>query len=210
MCNIDVDVFIVLDSSSSINEESYIIAKEFVADIVSDFTIGENNARVGVVIYGNTAHIEFDLDDSFDQATILYKIRNIPYLNQDTATLNLTTATGDAIMLMVNNSFTEARGARSPHLAIPRVGIVLTGGVTNEELDVYVAAQAARYKSIEMFAVGIGHKITDSQLLEIAGSQDRKFIIDNFDNLDDVRALIARGSCKGRQINFSSMYIAKM
>ena len=142
------------------------------------------------------------MDDSFDQAKILYKIRNIPYLNQDTATLNLTTATGEAIMLMVNTGFTEARGARPPHLAIPCVGIVLTGGATNEGLDVRVAAQAARYKSIEMFAIGIGHEINDSQLLEIAGSQDKKFTIDSINNFDDARALIARGSCKGRIIRY--------
>ena len=198
----DIDVFIVLDSSSSIGKESYKIAKEFIADIVNRFTISENNTRVGLVIYGNTAHIEFDLNDSFDQETILYKLRNIPHLKQDTATLNLTTATGDAIMLMVNTGFTEARGARPPYLAIPRVGIVLTGGATNEGLDVHVAAQEARHKSIEMFAVGFGHEVNDSQLLEIAGSQDRKFTIENFDNFDDAGALIAQGSCKGRLIDF--------
>ena len=207
MCYTNVDVFIILDSFSSIGEESYKIAKEFVADIVNGFTISENNTRVGLVIYSNTAHIEFDLNDSFDQATILYKIRNIPHLKQDTATLNLTTATVEAIMLMVNNGFTEARGARPPHLAIPRIGIVLTGGATNEGLDVHVAAQAARHKSIKMFAVGFGHEVNDSQLLEIAGSQDRKFTIENFNNFDDARALITQGSCKGELIDFPSMHV---
>ena len=194
MCYKDVDLFIVLDSSSSIKEGPYKIAKKFVADLVSGFTIGENNVRVGLVVYGSTPRIEFDLDDSFDRTVILNKIRNIPYLNS-------ATATGDAIKWAVKTGFTEERGARSLDLAIPRVAIVITDGECNTGIDVHIAAQAARNKSIELFAFGIGDEINDTQLLEIAGSQNKKFKIDSFDNIDDVRALIAQKSCKGMSID---------
>ena len=148
MCYRDIDLFIVLDSSGSITKEKYEIAKEFIVDLVSGFTVGKNNVRVGLVIYGSTVHLQFDLDDSFDQTVIIMdKIRNIPYL--DTAT-----ATGDAIMLMVD-SFTEEKGARPPKFAIPCVGIILTDGESNLGVDVRTAAQTARDKSIEMFAFGI-------------------------------------------------------
>ena len=190
VCYKDIDLFIVLDSSSSITEGPYNIAKKFVADLVSGFTIGENNVRVGVVVYGSSARMEFYLNDSFDKTVVLNKIRNIPYLNS-------ATATGDAIKRMVNTGFTEARGARSPDLAIPRVGIVMTDGKSNTGIDVHTAAQAARNKSIEMFAFGIGNEINDEELLEIAGSRERKFKIDSFANIDDARALIAQKSCKG-------------
>ena len=194
MCYRDIDLFIVLDSSSSITREKYEIAKKFVADLVSGFTISESNVRVGMLIYGTTVRPILNLDESFDQTVVLNKIRNIPYLNS-------ATATGNAIMHMVKTGFTEAKGARPPNLAIPRVGIVLTDGESNTGVDVRVAAQAARDKSIEMFAFGIGRKINDKELLEIAGSQERKFKIDSFDNMDDARALIARGSCKSMLID---------
>ena len=193
VCYKDMDLFIVLDSSGSIGEESYERAKKFVVDLISGFTISAKNVRIGLVVYSETPQLEFGLDYAFDQTVVLNKIRKIPYLNSRTAT-------GDAIMLMVNNGFTEARGARPPKLAIPRVGIVLTDGNSNAGRDVRGAAQAARDKSIEMFAFGIGNEIKDKELLEIAGSQERKFRIDSFDNIDDVRALIARGSCKGMLI----------
>ena len=186
-----MDLFFVLDSSGSIGIESYKIAKEFIANLVSGFTLGGNNVRVGLVVFGDrTIGVEFYLDDTFDQTVVLNKIRNVHYLNE-------ATATGDAIMLMVNTGFTEERGARPSHLAIPRVGIVVTDGRQNEGVDVHIAAQAARDKSIEMFAFGIGDDINDNELEEIAGSQDRVFKIDSFANIDDARALIARGSCKG-------------
>ena len=190
VCYKDVDLFVILDSSGSIEEGPYEIAKKFVVDLVSGFTIGKNNVRVGLVIYSSTAQIEFDLDDSFDQSVILNRIRNIPYLNS-------ATATGDAIKQAVDTGFTEGRGVRSPDLAIPHVAIVITDGVSNTGVDVHIAAQAARDKSIELFAFGIGDDINDTQLLEIAGSQDRIFKIDSYANIDDARALIAQGSCKG-------------
>ena len=55
VCYKDVDLFVILDSSGSIEEGPYEIAKKFVADLVSGFTIGENNVRVGLVIYSSTA-----------------------------------------------------------------------------------------------------------------------------------------------------------
>ena len=175
-------------------KEKYEIAKKFVADLVSGFTISESNVRVGLMIYGTTVQPILNLDESFDQTVVVDKIRNAPYLSTNTAT-------GDAIMLMVKTGFTEAKGAHPPNLAIPRVGIVLTDGKSNTVVDVHVAAQAARDKSIEMFAFGIGREINDKELLEIAGSQERKFKIDSFDNMDDARGLIARGSCKSMLID---------
>ena len=195
VCYRDIDLFIVLDSSQSITKEKYEIAKKFVADFVSGFTIGKSNVRVGLIYFSEEARLMFDLNDSFDKEIVLSKIRNIPYLNS-------LTATGDAIQLMVERGFTEASGARPPSLAIPRVGIVLTDGDSNAGINVGVAAQRARNQSIEMFAFGIGNDINDTELQEIAGSQERKFKIDSFDNMDDARALIARGSCKSMLINY--------
>ena len=189
VCYKDIDLFILLDSSGSIGEESYERAKKFVVDLISGFTISAKNVRIGLVVYSETPQLEFGLDYAFDQTVVLNKIRNIPYLNSSTAT-------GDAILLMVNTGFTEARGARSPNLAIPRVGIVLTDGRSNTE-KVRIASQAARDKSIEMFAMGIGNKINDTQLQEIAGSQERTFKTDTFAEMDDARALLVQESCKG-------------
>ena len=131
----------------------------------------------------------FDLDDSFDKAVILNWIGDVRYYGESTAT-------GDAILLVANTGFTETGGARPVNLAIPRVGIVLTDGHSNEGVDVVTASEAARNLSIELFALGIGNGIDDDELLQIAGSQDRVFRIDTITNINDVRALITQGSCK--------------
>ena len=183
-------MYIVLDSSGSIGYDSYEIAKDFLVDLISGFIIGENNVRVGLVRYGSTAELIFDLDDSFDKDMILNSIRSVSYLGAGS------TATGDVILLMAEYGFTEASGTRPTNLAIPHVGIVLTDGQSNDGISVTIAAPIARNHSIQMFAFGIGDGINDLELLEIAGSQDRVFRVDDFTNINDSRALIVQGSCK--------------
>ena len=179
----------MLDSSGSIGSGPYEVAKNFIADLVSGFTIGENNVRVGLVIFSSSVSLIFDLDESFDKAVILSWIKGVTFLNGGTAT-------GDGILLVANTGYTEASGARSTNLAIPRIAIVLTDGRSNRGVDVVTASEAARSSSIELFALGIGDGIDDEELLQIAGSQNRVYRIDNFDNINDARALITQGSCK--------------
>ena len=188
-CIRDIDLYILLDSSGSIDPGPYEVAKNFIADLVNGFTIGENNVRVGLIIFSLTVELIFDLNDSFDEAVISRWIRDAEFLND-------LTATGDAILLMANTGFTAASGARPVNLAIPRIGIVVTDGHSNEGVDVVTAAETARGLLIELFALGIGSGIDDDELLQIAGSQDRVFRIDNIPNINDVRALITQGSCK--------------
>ena len=165
------------------------MAKNFMDDLVSGFNIGENNVRVGLVLFGSMVYPIFDLDDSYDEAVILSWIRAATYHGGSTAT-------GDGILFAANTGFTEAGGARPSNLAVPHIGIVLTDGHSNEGVDVVTASTIARSLSIELFALGIGDGINEDELLVIAGSQDRVFRIDNFTNINDARALIAQGSCK--------------
>ena len=188
-CSGDIDFYIILDTSGSIPEEDFEMAKNFMADLVSGFNIGENNVRVGLVLFGSTVYPIFDLDDSYDEAVVLSWIRAATYHGGSTAT-------GDGILFAANTGFTEAGGARPSNLAIPRIGIVLTDGHSNRGVDVVNASAVARDLSVELFALGIGSGIDENELLVIAGSQDRVFRIDTFTNINDARALIAQGSCK--------------
>lgn len=181
----------MLDSSGSIGSSAYEVAKEFIANFISGFTIGENHVRVGLIRYASTVDLIFDLDESFNENIVLDNIRSVGYTGGGTAT-------GDGIYLMTYTGFTEAYGARPLNLAIPHVGLVLTDGNSNSGIiDVITASQLARDQSIALFAFGIADGIDESELLEIAGSPERWFRIDSFINIDDARALITQGSCKG-------------
>ena len=193
-------MYIVLDSSSSIGEFSYVKAKTFVANLISGFTIAEDGVRVGLIIYGATPIPTFYLNYSFNKNVIVGKIKSVKYLSSSTAT-------GDAIRFMTNTGFTEEHGVRASDGAIPRVAIVLTDGESDRGQNVPGAAQSARDQSIEMFAFGIGSNINEIELLQIAGSPERVFRIDSFSNIDDVKAMITRGSCKCKLLNSITIVI---
>lgn len=191
----------MLDSSSSIRLSYYEKAKQFLADLINCFTIGQNLVRVGLIVYGNDPQLIFDLQTSFTKGDILNKIRTANYLNS-------MTATGDAILLMTKTGFTEQQGARAVGCAVPRVAIILTDGVSNTGMKVATAANFARKQSIEMLAFGIGSDINSAELLEIAGSQDKVHRIDSFDNINDAKALISQGFTRSeRGIIIIQMYI---
>lgn len=78
------------------------------------------------------------------------------------------TRTGAAIEHVIDEAFTEYRGARPLGSGVPRILIVITDGRSQD--DVTVAAHNARMKKIELFAVGITNHVLDSELQQISGT----------------------------------------
>ena len=193
----------MLDSSSSIGLSYYEKAKQFLADLIGHFTIGQNLVRVGLIVYGNAPQLMFDLQTSFNRDDVINKIKTADYLDSSTAT-------GDAISLMTNTGFNEECGARAVGCAVPRVAIILTDGESNTGMNVATAATFARENSIEMLAFGIGSHINSAELLEIAGSQDKVHRIDSFDNINDAKALISRGFTRGEHGALSNISHSKI
>ena len=186
-----MDLYIVLDSSSSIGSEHYTLAKNFLVELVKHFTISKDFVRVGLVIYGCYAKLVFDLTDSFDENEITDKIENTEYLNSQTAT-------GEAISLMVK---TAKQGARAVNqVLVPCVAIVVTDGESNTGIKVTEAVEIAKRESIEMIAYGIGSAINSAELLEIAGSREKQHKIDNFTNVADEKANIYKALHKGMYV----------
>ena len=75
-----MDLFLVLDSSASIGSPYYYKAKIFLADLVSRFTVGKDNVRVGSVVYGSEPYLVFDLQESFSKDENINKIEAAEYL----------------------------------------------------------------------------------------------------------------------------------
>jgi hypothetical protein len=105
-------------------------------------------------------------------------------------------STGKAIKMMADEGFSDSHGARSGLENVARVAIVITDGATlfkTSSLTLYLGGRNnddmsiplsyGRDKGINMFALGIGNT-NDGQLNEIAGSLDRKFVIEDFKDLD--------------------------
>ena len=195
-----MDLYFILDSSGSIGSPYYEKAKEFLADLVSHFTVGEHGVRIGLIVYGDRPDLTFDLKYSFYKDDIMDEIKSTKYMDSGY------TATGDAISFMTD-CFTAEHGTRPADDAVPHVALVLTDGASNRGMSVAQAAESAREKSIEMHAFGIGSSINNAELLQIAESQDKVYMINSFDLIDDTKALISQKMRIGKQAQIECSYV---
>ncbi|KAK5965587.1 von Willebrand factor type A domain protein, partial [Trichostrongylus colubriformis] len=159
----------------------------FVREFVELFEIGLDQTRVALIQYSDQIRHEFDLDQYTDKAAVLRAITDTKYLTG-------LTRTGAAIQHMVQEGFSERRGARPQSPDIARVAIVLTDGRSQD--NVTGPAESARKLSITTFSIGVTDHVLASELEAIAGSPTRWFYVDKFKDLDTrLRSMIQKAAC---------------
>nr|KAG5705131.1 hypothetical protein BaRGS_030848 [Batillaria attramentaria] len=148
------DIVFVLDSSVSVGSEDFEFLKQFVTALVSDFDVGPDTVRVGVMKYSDNSSTEFNLIDSASDN-------------------DLNRTISSALDYLRTSMFTPENGDR-PN--VPNVGIVITDGKSSDPAETVMAARAARDAGIILFAVGVGSKIDVSELDEIATDPDSSHV----------------------------------
>lgn len=83
--------------------------------------ISAHGTHVGLVQYSSRVRTEFPLNMYMSKDEIKAAVRKISYMEKGTMT-------GLALKHMVENSFSEAEGARAASKNIPRIGLVFTDG----------------------------------------------------------------------------------
>ncbi len=192
-CNQE-DVVFLVDSSGSIYRSNWPIILEFMKNIVRDFTIGPNNVRVGVAIFGNDVQPIFQLNTYSTQSQILSAIDRIPFLDQ-------TTNTPAAIRYMRTAMFTPQNGDRP---SAPNTAIIITDGVPRVPTDVTEArrmtlqeANLARNQRINMFAIGIGPELTTAFLSQMADrpTNTHVFQVNQVRELETILNQVSSAAC---------------
>ena len=74
-CRVNSDIMFVLDIASSIDDTELTEVLEFVADFVSNMTIGPDDTRVGAIVFGRYAHTQFNFSTYSDKNSLLNAIR---------------------------------------------------------------------------------------------------------------------------------------
>ncbi|KAM6910514.1 collagen alpha-6(VI) chain-like [Xenentodon cancila] len=175
------DVVFMLDFSSSINLTDHELMINFTADIVNSFEVGEKFVRVGLAQFSDRFQHEFHLDKYFQAEDMVKHIRNVGYEGGDTYI-------GDALV-KIKNYFQTSTGSRS---GIPKTLVLISDG--NSHDDVEDAADDLRAMGIDILAIGVGD-IYDLQLLQITGTPEKLFNIQNFKQLGSIKSKIVDEIC---------------
>ncbi|XP_051753141.1 matrilin-4 isoform X6 [Ctenopharyngodon idella] len=160
----NIDLVLLIDGSKSVRPQNFELVKQFVNQVVDQLDVSPKGTRVGLVQYSSRVRTEFPLSMYQTKEEIKKAVMNVAYMEKGTMT-------GLALKHMVENSFTEADGARPAEKNIPRVGLVFTDGRSQDDIQEW--AKKAKEAGITMYAVGVGKAVED-ELREIASDPVEK------------------------------------
>uniref|UniRef100_UPI00398E99DF collagen alpha-6(VI) chain-like n=1 Tax=Pristiophorus japonicus TaxID=55135 RepID=UPI00398E99DF len=175
------DIIFLIDGSGSINTEDFGKMKIFMDGIVNKTSIGEENVHVGLIQFGSDPRSEFQLNVHSVEADVHRAIDNMQQMGGGTNT-------GRALRFAADY-FDEVKGGRPD---TPQYLIVMTDGESQDE--VLQPAKTMRAKGVTVFAVGVFNANT-TQLLEIGGTRDKVYYVENFDLLNDTGRQISWDIC---------------
>ncbi|XP_074532289.1 matrilin-4 [Halichoeres trimaculatus] len=154
----NIDLVLLIDGSKSVRPQNFELVKKFVNQVVDSLDVSAHGTRVGLVQYSSRVRTEFPLNMYQTADEIKAAVMKVDYMEKGTMT-------GLALKHMVENSFSEAEGARPSSRNIPRIGLVFTDGRSQDDITEY--AKKAKEAGITMYAVGVGKAVED-ELREIA------------------------------------------
>ena len=151
------------------------------------FDIGADRTRVGVITFGNTPVVQFDLDTITRKSYMLDKISRIWQSGGGTYT-------AEALDKMTELMVAKARKN------VTKVAIIITDGDSHIPEQTARAAVAARATGMHLFAIGVGPNVKTKELNDIASDPDDQYVFAaaNFDALDEIKDLLAIRTCEGK------------
>ncbi|XP_047455499.1 collagen alpha-6(VI) chain-like [Mugil cephalus] len=176
------DLVFLLDYSSSINPTDHEIMKSFTADVVNSFKVGEKFVRVGVAQFSDQPKHEFYLNRYYQNVDATSHIGALNYTGGNTYL-------GKALE-HIKSYFEESLGSRQ---SVPRSLLVISDGNSHDEVE--DEADYLRDMGIERFAIAVGD-VYDLKLLQITGTPEKLFTVQNFDSLANIKTKVIKALCK--------------
>ncbi|XP_061188841.1 collagen alpha-1(XII) chain-like [Saccostrea echinata] len=202
MCSKKADIAFVIDSSRSIWKPNFDTQVKFLYDILKMFEISPAKTQVAAVSFSNVTSPEFLFNSFSSKMEVLEAIKDIKY------TKGSATRTYTALEYMNEEIFNSENGARNDAV---KIAIVMTDGETNpgghdNDLSLEDAinwtqdeAKVAKDNGVNVFAIGIGSRINEKEIMGIASEPKAEFAIkvktyEEF-KTDKLKELVAYRAC---------------
>ncbi|XP_068425551.1 collagen alpha-6(VI) chain-like [Clinocottus analis] len=176
------DLVFLLDRSGSINSTNYNIIKNFTTNLVNSFDVSENFVHVGLAQFSEDPQYEFDLNTYFKKEDCISHIQGMSYKGGNT---NIGRALDH-----IKDYFQVSRGSREE---IPKILVLLSDGDSHDE--VRAAGRRLRNLGITVFAIAVGD-VHLLQLLQITGTPENLFRVQNFIDLANIKQEVVDNICK--------------
>ncbi|XP_064601374.1 collagen alpha-4(VI) chain-like [Liolophura sinensis] len=186
LCPYKADIVILMDASSSIGPENYLVMKNFLRGVVQHFDVGQDNVRVGLITFNFGALVEFNLNQFSTKEEVLQAFDHVQGIHEGTATHR-------ALKYAREISFTAENGDRPD---IPNVAILLTDGQSTHPDKTATEQALLKAAGVRVFAIGIGW-VDEAELRLIASDPVDKYFhyVKDFSGLDEILAEFQQTSC---------------
>lgn len=165
-----VDLAFVVDSSGSVGQAGFTLAKQFVAEVADRFPLGASETRVGITQFSDNPQLELVFSEGVDRTNIQNKLGSMFWIHGRTET-------SKAIEFTTANLFNVPRPEATP------VMIVITDGVSSD--TPHLGANEARAHGITLMSVGVGSGVDHAELVSIANEPDYVFRVTDYNELVD-------------------------
>lgn len=182
------DLVFLLDQSGSIDPQDYVTMKSFTTNLINSFKVSQDLVRVGVAQFSSTFQKEFYLNEFYTEQSIS---KHISDMNQSGGGTNIGWALDS-----IKDYFKASTGSRISS-KISQNLVLITDGESQD--DVEDAADSLRKMGIEVFAIGIGD-VHDLELLQITGTPERLFTVQNFGSLEKIKQKVVDTICKSKPL----------
>lgn len=164
------DVVFVLDRSGSLDASDVTDAIEFIYNVTTWLTIGDNNTLISLVTFSDDVTEEFNLGNFPNKTDLLSAIESLSNMTSYGGTF-----TFDALEFVLTSSFNESSGGRS---GAERAIVVLTDGASLNYLQTVTMADRTRSElGAEIFSIGIGSTQDVDELNAIASDPDSYYAL---------------------------------
>uniref|UniRef100_UPI0037E7DC2E collagen alpha-1(XII) chain-like n=1 Tax=Semicossyphus pulcher TaxID=241346 RepID=UPI0037E7DC2E len=170
--DVQADVVLLVDGSSSIGRVNFANVKAFLEVLVNSFDIDPSKVQISLIQYSRDPHTEFYLNTHHDLNALVKAVRTFPQRGGDTNT-------GRALAYVREEIFQVVRGAR-PN--VPRVLILITDGESSDHFQ--DPATKLRNSGVEIFAVGVKNAVrTELEAIANTPAETHVYTMEDFDAL---------------------------
>uniref|UniRef100_A0AAY5KQU1 VWFA domain-containing protein n=1 Tax=Esox lucius TaxID=8010 RepID=A0AAY5KQU1_ESOLU len=174
------DVVFLLDGSDD-TRAGFPAMRDFVQRVVETLAVDENKDRVALVQYSRDPAAQFYLNTFNTKDDIVNTVRGLRH--KGGRPLN----TGAALQYVRDNIFTASSGSRSLQ-GIPQMLILLSGGRSNDNVD--VSASALKESGVLIF--GIGTRNSSREVERIVTDPSYSQSVSEFTDIPRVQDLVSR------------------
>lgn len=168
-----LDLGLVIDSSTSIEEDGYEEQRRFLITLINSLTIDNGDVRVGAVQFSDRARLEFYLNRYRSQSEIIGNINTMTYIKGET---NI----AEALRLTREQIFRPSNGDRT---GVRNVALVITDANSNvEAFRTIPEADLLKASSAIIISVGVG-LIDLDELTRIASRPGLVLQVDDYAGL---------------------------